>query len=61
MVRKKKKDEERAVLAKLQLLENITKQHEWATVGQKEADNEEKAEKKIDAETSDSTPDESEG
>ena len=57
----KKKKEEKAILAKLQLLANIRKQHEWVVVGQKEADDEEKAEAKIDSEAPDSTPDKSKG
>ena len=57
----KKKKEEKAILAKLQLLANIRRQHEWVVVGQKEADDEEKAETKIDSEAPDSTPDKSKG
>ena len=56
----KKKQEGRVILAKLQLLANIRKQHEWV-VGQKEVDNEEKAEAKIDSEAPDSTPNKSKG
>ncbi len=44
----------------IQLLANIRKQHEWV-VGQKEVDNEEKAEAKIDSEAPDSTPNKSKG
>ena len=57
----KKKKEEKAILAKLQLLASMRKQHEWVVVGQKEADDEEKAEAKIDSEAPDSIPNKSKG
>ena len=53
----KKEKQEKAILAKLQLLASIRKQHEWVVVGQKEADDEEKAEAKIDSEDPGSAPD----
>lgn len=50
-----KEKEERAILAKLALLARIRKLHEWTVFGQKEAEDEEKAESEIDSEASDST------
>jgi hypothetical protein len=46
--------EEKALLEKLRLLANIRKQHEWIAFGQKEAEDEEEAETKIDSEASSS-------
>ena len=60
--RKKKKDTEKeAILAKLTLLANLRRQHEWTVVGRTEAEAEEEAESKIDAEASGSPPEQSEG
>jgi len=56
-----KEKEEKALLQKLRLLANIRKQHEWIAFGQKEAEDEEEAETKIDSVASDSTTDEPEG
>jgi len=47
--------EEKALLEKLRLLANIRKQHEWIAFGQKEAEDEEEAETKMDSEASGST------
>jgi len=56
-----KKRSEKAILKELQLLEKMRKEHEWIVVGQKEAEEEEEAESKIDLETSDSTRNKPEG
>ena len=53
--------EKKALLQKLILLAKIRKQHEWVVFGQKEAEDEEEAETKIDSEASDSTTGEPEG
>jgi len=47
--------EQKALLAKLNLLADMMKLHEWTVFGQKEAEQEEEAEAKIDSELSDST------
>ena len=44
-----KEREAEAILAELQMLAQIRKRHEWAVVGQQEAQNLEKAEKEIEA------------
>lgn len=53
--------EKKALLQKLRLLANMRKQHEWIVFGQREAEDEEEAETKLDSEASDSTTDEPEG
>jgi len=47
--------EQKALLAKLNLLADMMKLHEWTVFGQKEAEQEEEAEAKIDSKLSDST------
>ncbi len=49
---KDKEREEKAILAKLNLLANMRKRHEWTVVGHEEAEDEEKAEAELDSETS---------
>jgi len=56
-----KEKEEKAILAKLTLLAKMRKLHEWTVFGQKEAEDEEKAETEIDSEASDSTADQPKG
>jgi len=51
--------ERKALLAKLNLLADMMKRHEWTVFGQKEAEEEEAAEAKIDSEASDSVSDKS--
>ena len=46
----KKEKRDKAILEELQLLEKMTKEHEWAVFGQKEAEEEETTEAKIDSE-----------
>ncbi len=53
--------EEKAILAKLTLLAEMRKLHEWTVFGQREAEDEEKAETEIDSTASGSTTDQSEG
>ena len=55
--KKEKEKEEKAILAKLALLAKIRKEHEWTVVSQREAEDEEKAEREIDSEASGSTTD----
>ena len=50
-----KKRKEDAILEELQLLEKMRKEHEWVVFGQKEAEEEEKIEAKLDIEASEST------
>ncbi len=45
--------ERKAILARLKLLSDIMKLHEWTAFGQKEAEDHEKAEVEIDSEVSD--------
>ena len=58
---KNKEKEKKAILAKLTLLANLRRQHEWTVVGRAEAEVEEEAESEIDAEASGSPPEQSEG
>ena len=53
--------EEKAILAKLTLLAKMRKLHEWTVFGQREAEDEEKAETEIDSEASDAKIDQPEG
>ena len=53
--------ERKTLLAKLTLLAKMMKLHEWTTFGQKEAEDEEKAEADIDSETSGSPAEPPEG
>ena len=53
--------EEKAILAKLTLLAKMRKLHEWTVFGQREAEDEERAETEIDSEASDTTIDQSAG
>jgi len=58
------KEEERrqkAILDELQLLEKLRREHEWIVVGQKEAEEEEKAELRLDLGASGSIPKKPEG
>ena len=54
-------EKQKAILEELQSLEKLRKEHEWIVVGQKEAEEEEAAEAKIDSEASDSAPEKPEG
>lgn len=47
--------EKKALLQKLRLLANMRKQHEWVVFGQREAEDEEEAETKLDSPASEST------
>ena len=47
--------EKEAILKKLALLGEVRKLHEWTVFGQKEAEDEEEAEARIDSEASNST------
>ena len=47
-----KEKEEKAILAKLALLAEMRKLHEWTVFGRQEVEDEEKAEKDIDSEAS---------
>lgn len=58
---KERDKEEKAILAKLTLLAEMRKLHEWTVFGQREAEDEEKAETEIDSTASGSTTDRSEG
>ena len=51
------REKEEAILAKLRLLAEMRRVHEWAVFGQKEADELEETESEIDSETSDSPTD----
>jgi len=51
-----KKRNEEVILKKLQLLEEMMKQHEWVVFGQKDAEEEERIEAELDSEASDSVP-----
>jgi hypothetical protein len=51
----------KALLEKLNLLAKMRKQHEWIAFGQKEAEDEEEAETKMDSQASGSTTGELEG
>jgi len=42
----------KALIAELKLLADMMKQHEWASFGQKEAEDEERTEARLDAEVS---------
>ena len=42
--------EKKVILEQLQLLEKIRKEHEWVVIEQKEAEEEEKAEAKLESE-----------
>lgn len=53
--------EKKALLQKLRLLAKTRKLHEWVVFGQKEAEEEEEAETKIDSQASDSTTARSKG
>ena len=55
-----KKEEKKIILEQLQLLEKIRKEHEWVVVGQKEAEEEEKAEAELESEATESAIDKSE-
>ena len=58
------KEEERkqkAILDELQLLEKLRREHEWVVVGQKEAEEEEEAELRMDSEAPGSTPEKPKG
>jgi len=58
---KERDKEEKAILAKLTLLAEMRKLHEWTVFGQREAEDEEQAETEIDSTASGSTTDQSEG
>jgi len=53
--------QQKALLAKLTLLAEMMKLHEWTTFGQKEAEDVEKTETNIDSEASGSTTEPPEG
>ena len=53
---KKDKKKELIILEELQLLEKIRREHEWVVIGQKEAEEEEKAEAKLGSEAFHSQP-----
>ena len=58
------KEEERkqkAILDELQLLEKLRREHGWIVVGQKEAEEGEEAELRVDSEASGSIPEKPEG
>lgn len=52
---------QKALLAELTLLADMMKRHEWTTFGQKEAEEEEKAEIELYSEASSSTTEPQEG
>jgi len=56
-----KEKEEKAILAKLTLLAEMRKLHEWTVFGQKDVEEEEKAETEIDSEAFGSATDQPEG
>jgi tellurite resistance-related uncharacterized protein len=50
--KEEKRNKEEATWEKLQLLEGMMKQHEWAVFGQKEAEAVERTEAELDSEAS---------
>jgi GTPase involved in cell partitioning and DNA repair len=54
-------EKHKAILEELQSLEKLRKEHEWIVVGQKEAEEDEEAEARMDSEASDSAPEKPEG
>jgi hypothetical protein len=54
-------EKQKAILEELQSLEKLRKEHEWIVVGQKEAEEDEEAEARMDSEASDSAPEKPEG
>jgi len=52
--------ERKIILEQLQLLEKIRKEHEWVVIEQKEAEEEEKAEAKLESEATELAADKSE-
>lgn len=50
MEKERDKKKKEAILKKLQLLEGMVKQHEWAVFGQKEAEEIERSEVELDSE-----------
>ena len=54
-------EKQKAILDELQLLEKLRREHEWIVVGQKEAEEDEEAEARMDSEASDSAPEKPEG
>ncbi len=52
---KEKGKKEKAIIEELRLMEKIITEHEWIAVGQKDAEEEEEAEVKLESETSDLT------
>lgn len=59
VTKKEKEKKEKAIIEELRLLEKIRKEHEWVAVGQKDAEEEEEAEVRLESETSDLTTDSS--
>jgi hypothetical protein len=49
---KEEEKKQKAILGELQLLEKLRREHEWIVIGQKEAEEEEEAELRIDSEAS---------
>ncbi|MBA7482371.1 MAG: hypothetical protein GH144_01070 [Clostridia bacterium] len=52
--------ERKIILEQLQLLEKIRREHEWVVIEQKEAEEEEKAEVKLESEATELATDKSE-
>lgn len=55
MDKKREKKKEEATLKRLQLLEGMVKQHEWAVFGHQEAEEVERIETELDSEASNRT------
>ena len=53
--------ERKIILEQLQLLEKIRREHEWVVIEQKEAEEEEKAEAKLESEVTELATDKPEG
>ncbi len=52
---KEKGKKEKAIIEELQLMEKIITEHEWIAVGQKDAEEEEEAEVRLESEASEPT------
>ncbi len=52
---KEKGKKEKAIIEELQLMEKIITEHEWIAVGQKDAEEEEEAEVRLESEASELT------
>lgn len=58
---KEEEKKQKAILDELQLLEKLRREHEWIVVGQKETEEEEEAELRMDSEASGLIPEKPKG